>query len=337
MNEKPKCPKCESTESIKSGRYRRKRSRHLIQRYKCKKCNHSFSDQTHSHTYKQKRPDLNELILTSVCVGVGIRKTALACMTTKTTVQRKIKFLADICDKFHKKHMSSWSTFPEFQFDEMETCETNRFRTVGVPVVMEKKSHFLVGTVAQYILSRSQYPKQKNAHNSAHKDEINQKAEIIKEQLKLCRKMVPKGTIRIDTDMHRSYPGYIKEALGENVAHFAFNAQDPKQKEKLFPVNNIAACMRADKAMLRRRTWHICKDKTRLSDHLKMYIFFSNYFKEKTYSLKWKDDNGQNHKTILAVETPAQALGIFNQPIRLQFVLKDIKKNVVRIDSCVKV
>ena len=324
MKAKPTCPHCSSDKIAYYGKYKRKRSRQLIQRYKCSRCKHTFSDQTLSKTYKQKRPDLNQKILEGLGLGMGIRKLALNLRTTKKTIQRKMIFLADVCEKFQNKYMTEWDVKPQFQFDEMESYEHSRHATLGLPVVVEKKSHFIVSATAQYIRSRSQYPNLRDKHNFAHSDEIRGKERIIKERLKLCRTMKPKGRIVIDTDKHVCYKGYMKDVFGKEGVHISYNAGDETEKQRLFPVNNICGCLRDDVAMLRRKTWHGCKDKDMLNNRLKIYTFISNYFKKKTYTQTWFDDEGGKHRSILSVETPAMKMGIFDSPVGYQFLLKHI-------------
>ena len=292
MKAKPTCPHCSSIKTSCSGKYKRKRSRQLIQRYKCSNCKHTFSDQTLSKTYKQKRPDLNKNILEMVSGGVGVRKTAMLLRTTKNTVQKRIKFLAEVCDAFNKKHMSEWDIKPPFQFDEMETFEHSRHANLGVPVLVEKKSHFIVGAIGQYATSKSHYPDLQSKHNVAHSKEISGKDRITKELIKLCRVMKPQGRIIIDTDGHRSYPAYMKEAFKNDFVHNVYVAGDDRNKTELFPVNNICGCLRDDEAMLRRRTWHVCKDKNMLTARLKIYTFFSNFLKKKTYTQTWVGEDG---------------------------------------------
>ncbi len=316
------CPHCKSNLVNKYGSYSHKRSHKIIQRYLCKKCSSTFSDQTLSPLYLQHRPDLNEKILGAVSAGVGIRRTAFLFKTNKKTVQRKIKFLARVCDKFHKKFMTQAKKDLTFQFDDLETCEHSSHATVWVPVLAEKKSHFIVGSVAQYVTSKSHYPKLQDKHNLKHKEEIDQWGKIAKEQIKLCRIMQPEGVIVIETDEWRSYPRYMREVFGDQGIHLVYTSDE--DKKNLFPINNVHACLRADKAMLRRDTWHVCKNKNFLSDHLKIYIFYSNYMKKKIYSEKYEDENGKKKKRVFAVETPAMQLGIFTKPIQLQFLLNNL-------------
>lgn len=324
METKPVCPHCSSDKVSYSGKYKRKRSRHLIQRYKCSQCNKTFSDQTCSQTFRQKRPEINSKILELSCSKMGIRKLAKAVKASKNTVQSRIKFLSNLCDEFQNKYMSKWKIKPQFQFDEMESYEHSKHATIGIPVIVEKNSHFLVGAVAQYVKSRSQYPTLRDKHNSAHENEIQEKDKIIKEQLKLCRTMKPQGRIIIDTDGDNTYPKYIKEVFGNESVHSVYISGDDVNKTKLFPVNNMCGCLRDDVAMLLRRTRNGCKNISMLSARLSIYKFFSNFLKKKEYSRYWKDDKGKKHKTILSFETPAMKLGIFDSPVGYQFLLNSV-------------
>jgi len=255
---------------------------------------------------------------------MGVRKLALSLGTTKKTIQRKMIFLAGICEKFQNKYMTEWDIKPQFQFDEMESYEHSRHATLGLPVIVETKSHFIVSASAQYIKSRSHYPPLQDKHNLAHSGEISDKAKIIKEKLNLCRIMKPKGRIILDTDKHVSYKGYVKDVFGKEGVHFQYNAGDETEKQRLLPVNSICKCLREDVAMLRRRTGHVCKDKDMLSNRLKIYTFISNYFKKKEYCRTWFDSDGKKHKSIVSVETPAMKMGIFDSPVGYQFLLNNI-------------
>lgn len=317
-----KCPHCKSESTIKFGVFVRKRTRTHVQRYRCKDCGDTFSDQTLSKTYRQHRPDLNAKILEDKGSGKGIRRMALTFRTTKKTVQRKVKFLAQACDDFHRKHMSEWtrSPKPRFQFDEMQTFESDRINTLTVPVAVEVDSHFIVGAIAAYEASHSHYPNAtKKSHNERNAAEIARKDEIIKDTLKMCRVMKPEGRIVIESDKKRAYPKYMKDCFADLGVHIEYLASDEEQKKNLFSINNIMACLRADNAMLRRSSWHICKDKNYLSDHLKIYTFYSNYLKVKGYKERVP---GQKKKKVV-YKTPAMHLGIFNTPVRTQFLLEN--------------
>lgn len=109
----------------------------------------------------------------------------------------------------------------------------------------------------------------------------------------------------IDTDMEPTYPAIIRQAFGDLGVHITFNASKENEKDELFPVNNIMACMRQDVAAVRTNSWHVAKSKKMLNARLKIYIFFSNYLKKKTYKI------GKKRIEM----TPAMHLGIFKKPV----------------------
>ena len=119
------------------------------------------------------------------------------------------------------------------------------------------------------------------------------------------------------SDDKPGYSKYVKEAFGDPGVHKTYNAKDEDEKRKLFPVNNTMACLRAEKAMLRRATWYICKDRGMLSSHLKIYTFYYNYIREKGYTVGYTREGIRIKKN----QTPAQHLGIFDKIVSPKFIV----------------
>jgi len=311
------CPHCGSRQIKKDGRFQRKRNHQKVQRYKCKVCFKSFSDQLFHPTYRQKRPDLNRQILEHLSTSSGIRNLKFLLRTTRKTIQRKILFLSGVCEEFHKIYMGKWDRAPKprFQFDEFESIENNRVRTLTIPAVVEVNSHFLVDVKAVRTTSRCQYPYQKDEYESEFASQIAQRHTHIRNTLKSCRKMKPEGRIVVESDMKKTYPSYMKQAFGKYGVHLEYDASLEKNKKKLFTVNSVIACMRANVSMVRRKSWHICKNIDRLNARLTIYKFFFNYLKEKRLTMPDKS------KKIL---TPAMHLGILDRPVNLEFIYNTI-------------
>ena len=171
-------------------------------------------------------------------------------------------------------------------------------------MIVEKDSHFIVDAIPLRVKSRSQYPRARDKWNNAQHHEIVMRNAYLKDLLQSCRTMKPQGRIVIDTDMEPTYPAIIQQAFGASGVHVTHNASQGQGKN-LFPVNNIMACLRQDVAAVRNDSWHINKSKKMLSARLKIYIFFSNYLKKKTYK--------QGKKRVEM--TPAMHLGIFKKPV----------------------
>ena len=312
------CPLCNSDKIKNNGSYTRKRNRQKIQRYLClnKDCGLSFSDQSIHPTYNQKRPDLNQKILEQISSGTGINKTARICRTTKNTVQKKILWLANLCEDFHNKVIGDWQRTrkPRFQFDEFETFEANHVNTLTLPTVVEVDSHFIVDIASARDHSRSQEPRKKNPYEEKYADEIALKPEIIKSVLKACRTMKPEGRIVIESDKKKTYPDYIEDLFGELGIHKSYVSLSDEGKKRLFSINNVIACMRQGLPKVRKKSWHICKSNKMLNAHLKIYKWFHNYFMEKNY---WTKIDGKWKRPQM---TPAQHLGILDSSIGLRYL-----------------
>ena len=319
MKSKETCPLCHSAETKKVGFFVRKRNRRKVQRFLCHNCGKSFSSQTTSPTYRQKRPDLNADILENISESVGIRRTALNLRTTKNTIQRKIKIIAKLCDDFHKEYFSKWKCQfdPEFQFDEMDTFEQSSIHKLRVPVLVEAKSYFIVNAFPYDEKSGSHYPFEKAKYNKEHEEEFKKRPFHIKHTLESGKKMNSKKDVKVYSDMKHGYEKYIKEVFGDDCVYVPCKASDEEEKGKLFPVNHAMACLRAEKAMLRKKSWYFCKEKDYLEDHLKIYIFHYNYFRKKGYTIGHK--NGKTK--VIEYMTPAQKLQIFDKEIEPKMVV----------------
>ena len=213
--------------------------------------------------------------------------------------------------------MKNWKNYkPRFQMDEMETFEGEHGNMLKIPVVVEKDSHFIVDMNALRDSSKSQYPKIKNKYNFAHHKEISSKDIYFAEVVKSCREMKPEGRIVIDTDAHPTYPNILKAAILEGLVHKEHNMKQNPDNNELFPVNNVMACMRSDMAVLRRKTWHICKSKFMLNCRLKIYMFYNNYLKKKSYKIETDECDGEGEIIFKRIEeTPAMKLGIFTDKV----------------------
>jgi hypothetical protein len=284
-------------------------------------------------TYRQKRADLLEDIMNHSDNGVGIRRMAAMLKTSIKTIQRKIIFLDMVCDSFQEVHMRKWKKKPNFQMDEFWSAERSRTNTLTIPIVVESNSYFIVSAQAAHTYSLSSIPSEKERIDLSRSHEISKRNSVIKKTLRRCKRMKPQGRIVIDTDKKTTYPKLLEEVFGkENLVHKKWDAQIDEEKIKLFPVNNTIACIRSEKPMLRRETWHLTKSINFLNKHLSIYTVYYNYMRKKKYSRR------QNKKTLKIFkmegdvvipvtrksfdhETPAMRLGIFDKPITFQYIL----------------
>lgn len=181
---------------------------------------------------------------------------------------------------------------------------------------MELDSYFIVAARAAYDYCKSGMPSIKAFYDSRRAAGIAEQDKILKRAVKRCLLMKPNGRIVIETDRKTTYPQIISQVVGSRLVHTRYNAGDDIEKKKLFPVNNAIACLRAEKAMMRRESWYVSKHKDWLNRQLSLYLFYHNYIRIKRYT-RYEGD-----KRFFDKKTPAMHLGIFDRPISFEYVLK---------------
>jgi hypothetical protein len=77
---------------------------------------------------------------------VGQRQAARALGVARRTVERRARWLAAHASAFQEEGLRQAVLTGPFQLDEMESFEANRYQPVTVPVLIDRKSLFIVAT-----------------------------------------------------------------------------------------------------------------------------------------------------------------------------------------------
>lgn len=162
MDAPPRCPArtCAFHRRPRPGFYQRRGTfraacrDHPIQRYACKGCGKSFSDQTFRADRYDKKPHLNERVMEAMASGIGYREAACSiglsrqCFTAKV---RKISRNAALLDQnlqiqARRRALLEGDLAPvTLQLGEVDTFETCRStQPVAVPIVIEPRSRFII-------------------------------------------------------------------------------------------------------------------------------------------------------------------------------------------------
>ena len=105
--------------------YFRKSDSRKIQRFTCLKCNRRFSSATFSPCFNQKKRRVNEILFKLLSSGISMRRASLILNITRTTVKRKLDFLAKRSKERHAKLIEKLKGAPVkfLQFDDLITTE----------------------------------------------------------------------------------------------------------------------------------------------------------------------------------------------------------------------
>jgi len=128
----------------KIGSFRRQLSPKRIQRYLCKACKKSFSTQTFSSSYWQKRPDLDQLIFLKTTGGMASRQIARDIDVSPETVDRHIARLGRHCMLLHHNLMQHSVPVSEVVVDGFESFEFSQYFPMHHNVAVEKGTDFFI-------------------------------------------------------------------------------------------------------------------------------------------------------------------------------------------------
>lgn len=276
------CKICKNSNAhvVKKGFFLKKRQRR-VQRYQCKTCGKSFSDQTGSLSYRLRKYHLRNRVFRLLCSGVSQRRAAYNLQVHPDTVATLMERIAISAAEVNRR-VRSTRTPDTVVFDEMETFEHSKCKPVGIAVAVEE------GTRQILVLRAAQMPAKGRLAKISRKrygPRADQRPRAIRETFEILRENPQLETLKSDESPR--YPTYIRAYL-PGVTHKAYKGRrgcvvgqgelksggfDP-----LFSLNHTCAEVRDSIKRLTRRTW--CT--TKLVPCLQMLLeIFQCYFNQK--------------------------------------------------------
>jgi transposase-like protein len=294
------------------GSYRPRCRPHPVPRFRCRLCHRTFSRQTFRADYRQKKPHLNAACLELMTACVGLRQAARVLRVARRTVERRFLWLGRHADDFLANRLRGARLTGPFHLDEMESFEANRYQPVTVPVLIDSRTLFLVGSDVGPLRRKGRMtPTQhrlRAAHERRHGRRPSHSAHTVRRVLAPLDRLSPPDRPLVLHSDHKSLYGRLGRRLFG--ARFAWQPHDASARRDranpLFPINHTNARLRHFLARLRRRTWCVSKLRRCLRGHLRIAALWMNYCR------------GITNRTPV---TPAQALGLAPRPLRPEEVL----------------
>ncbi len=279
---KIKCPKCSSSEQniSKNGFFRRKSDSKTIQKFICKLCGKQFSRATFSICYQQNKRRLNYIIRVSLCSSMSMRRIALIHNISRTTVKRKLEFLAAQAEAKQDKWLEGKS-FKNIEFDDLETFEHTKCKPVSLTMAVESKTRKILGFKLSEMGPRGLLT---NAANKKYGRRKNESYKNRRELFECLQKHIEEEAV-FKSDMHPQYASLVKSYFpkashqhykGERSRLSGFGELKAVSFDPLFSINHSFAMLRANMNRLARKTWCTTKKMKFLEMHLKIYVDFHN-------------------------------------------------------------
>ena len=283
---KPRCPKETpdyAHQVIRKGYFWSKNQSKWIPRFWCRACRVSFSRSTMNPCFRQKKRRLNPMIKKLLCSKNSQRRTAKILGIHRTTVARKLKFLAEQARLSQKAFLEQLSekSFLNVWFDEMETHENTNCKPLSIALIVNKDRKILGFEVSRFRPKTRRLAEISLRKYGYRRDERRSGLDSL---LSTLRPFVSR-TERIVSDMNPFYPAVVKKHFPESFHEIhrsrrAAVAGQGELKEKgfdpLFPLNHTCAMIRDGVGRLVRKTWCTTKKIQALEDHLALYVDFHN-------------------------------------------------------------
>ncbi len=276
------CPICKNQENIiKRGFYRRPSDQKKVQRYQCRVCKISFSEQTYAVDYRQQKRWFNQSCFITLCSGVSQRRAAYIFSVVPRTIARRVKKFGEVCEKNLTKYREQRAKVNAVEFDELESFIHTKLKPVTIPIAVEKKTRKVLAISIGNIgakghlkqISIQKYGRRPSERLSALKS--------MAKDLKAC--IAPKA--RIGSDKCPLYPKLVRDCFPE-AHHFTCKGSrgavvglgELKKTvfDPIFTLNHTYAMFRDNLKTLSRQTWATAKRKDRLLHLLHIYAWFHN-------------------------------------------------------------
>ena len=275
------CSKCR-TLCANHGFYLRTSDRACIRRFRCRLCQRTYSDATHSLCYQQKKRQLNPVIFKLLSGGYSQRRAALDLGVNRKTVVRKFLLMgeeAKLClPLLARRNQTKVTTF---EFDDLETYEHTKCKPLSVTIAVEYRTRRILGFRVSEMpargplaaISRKKYGRRKDLRKIARLELFREMRSFIASGALIKSDQNPHyvpDVFRMFPDcLHKTYKGRKPAAIGQGELKKGRN--DP-----LFSLNHTCAMLRANLNRLFRRTWCTTKLKERLTLHIALYSLNHN-------------------------------------------------------------
>ena len=278
-----KCPRpdCPSRQFRKYGTFFRISDGKKVQRWTCKMCKLHFSSPTFQRTYRQHKRRVNPLVARLLSSGVSMRRTAMLLNIHRTTVARKLDFLARLARERHRRYLRALPKVHDVQFDDLITLEHTKCKPLAISLAVDAPSRRILGFEVSRIppsgplaeFSRGKYGRRPN-----------QRPRGLQRMFDAIRGCLDEAvSFRSDEDplyssvLKRNFPAAVHHRHPGGRGCVTGQGELKKLRfDPLFSLNHTCAMLRANINRLFRRTWCTTKKKERLAQHLTVYLDFHN-------------------------------------------------------------
>ncbi len=297
----------------KTGFYTRQTAPHRIQRFTCLCCSRSFSTQTFSTTYWQKRPDLDRQLFTKSTGCMSNRQVARDLGVNPETINRHLARLGRHCLLFHARMMSTGPPAAQIVIDGFVTYEWSQYFPFHHHLAVEKETDFfLYFTDSEVRRSGAMTKRQKQRREELEHLHGRPDPRAVQKDVAELLDVVAGGQPRVTvySDEHRAYPRALR-AAGIAGRHEVTSSRAHRgNRNPLWEVNLLDLLIRHSGANHKRETIAWSKRRQGSAERLAIFLVWRNYM------------NGRREKRR-GSRTPAMVHGAASKRLTADEILEE--------------
>jgi transposase-like protein len=283
------------------------------QRFLCKHCKRSFSRQTFSATYWQKRPDLDLNILPMVVACCANRQIARTLRVAPSTIDRHLARLGRHCLLFHMKTWQQAQTHGPLVVDGFETFEFSQYFPFHHNLAIEAETGFFPYFTDSELRRKGRMTDKQKRRRELLEARLGRPAPdaVRKGMLELLSVTLAKAsTAVVRSDDHRSYPWAIRRTECQIVHEVTSSQQLRDARNPLFMVNRVDNWIRHSSSNHKRETIAWSKRRSSSSERLAVLLVHWNYVKS-------------SREKIRGSPTAAMLKGVIGKPLTWLELLRE--------------
>lgn len=297
----------------KTGYFRRHQHPFRIQRFTCKTCQRSFSSQTFSTSYWQKRPDLDGNIFMKTVGGMANRQIARDLKVSPSSVDRHIARLGRHCMLYHLAMVQDCPPFNEVVVDGFETFEYSQYYPIHHHTAVEKGTDFFIYFTDSELRRKGRMTELQKRRRQALELALGRPSpKAIEEDMRELLEVTLQGLDKaiVYSDDHQAYRRSIKK-LTQKIDHRVTPGSTHRDSNNsLWEVNLLDLLIRHCNANHRRETIAWSKRRQASAERLLVLLVWRNYIK------------GRREK-VRGSPTPAMTRGMMEKPLEIADLLNE--------------
>ena len=295
----------------KFGSYVRVSDNRSIRRFRCLHCKRTFSTQTFSATYWQKRPELDAEVFSKIVNGMCKRQIARDLGVDPATVNHKTKRLGRHCLLFLQRELEGAPPAKDIVFDGLETFEFSQYYPFHHNVAVEKDTDFVLFFNDSELRRKGRMTQiQKRRRLELEKMFGRPDPRAIEKAVTEMLSEVISGhdPVNVYTDDHTQYRNPIRAYNNHIIHHVTPGKAHRDADNSLWEINLFDSFLRHSSKNHTRETIAWSKRRQASSEQLAVYTVWRNYINIRRQKERWSP-------------TPAMERGMMTEKLTIADVL----------------